>query len=423
MSKANLFYRINAKLFFFSLFILITGIFTFIKCISLYPILAAIPCCYFTFKFFKTRGLEGIYYFNNGQWAIIGIFFLFIISTLINFNSLKSFYFFFQYIKYFPLTLLSVFAFKEVFQNYLEIKDKRILLNFFLICGSIGSIYGLITMILGYYPLSGKILIWSNRNNGPGNDLMNYSPILAFFLVIVTGILIYSKYFKNYISFKWILFHWVINFIALYFTYTRGAWLSFFFSIPFLFFRKSKKLVLAVGILGILFLILSIIINPDAKERFLHSDDSNNQRITLYKTALYAFLEKPILGWGFENFSKNSFGLAKKYDVSWPWNDWKGAHAHNNFLEILVATGFPGFILLLFFHLFWARDSLESSTPFGEINLAFLISFFIFGMVDCSIIQKDPFVFVFTFYSLSRALLFKEKKREKEESLEFKFQT
>lgn len=149
---------------------------------------------------------------------------------------------------------------------------------------------------------------------------------------------------------------------------TRGAYLGFvaglvlFTILALIFLRQTKrKLALAAAGLSLITLlgITSIFVFKEAN--FVKSNDilshiavlseftnvgSVRERYTNWQVALEAFRDKPILGWGPENydaaFNANYSYLAGKDE---PWFD----SSHNQLLDTLAETGLVGFSLYLFF--------------------------------------------------------------------------
>ncbi|MCK4781621.1 O-antigen ligase family protein [Candidatus Parcubacteria bacterium] len=202
------------------------------------------------------------------------------------------------------------------------------------------------------------------------------------------------------------LFFYVISI-----TLTRAAYLGlivgfsyfFFFYLPashlkkkFNFLKISVGLILILGILGSYWLnkqpelpqfiqeipiLQNIITRPLSIETAFSSISS---RSSGWKVALKALEEKPILGYGPENFS---IGFDKHYDPSIPnitkteinggtgWWD----RAHNFVFEISVCSGIPALIiyLLLFGTLFWQLQKRKKENPnktiiYHGIQAAFL---------------------------------------------------
>ncbi len=172
----------------------------------------------------------------------------------------------------------------------------------------------------------------------------------------------YSCYFSYIIPFLTLFF-----LISLFFTKTRGGYTGFlagfvFFAILSLFFlRKEKKKIvfISISLLVLIFSFLSLVtIYGDSEfvksHSFLnrvnlsriYSSNSFKERIWASEISLKAFRDKPILGWGMENFG---VVFNKFYDyrigLNGPWFD----RVHNQALQYLVDGG----MLLFFFYLFW----------------------------------------------------------------------
>lgn len=85
-------------------------------------------------------------------------------------------------------------------------------------------------------------------------------------------------------------------------------------------------------------------------------------RLNLWKTAIYAIAEKPLLGWGWSQFdSAHQFLInAGKIEVTSLFG-----HPHNQFLLFLVETGFPGLVvfLLIFICPLWLAHQPRSNNP------------------------------------------------------------
>ena len=78
-------------------------------------------------------------------------------------------------------------------------------------------------------------------------------------------------------------------------------------------------------------------------ERFSNlslSESSVSGRYETWKTGLTAYAEKPLVGWGVDNFMTS---WAKHYDGEDP-NDERFDQAHNKAIEVLVTTGIVGFM-------------------------------------------------------------------------------
>ena len=127
---------------------------------------------------------------------------------------------------------------------------------------------------------------------------------------------------------------------------SRGAMLSVLVSAPVLFFfSQRKKALLAIGVLGIIFVALST--GPEIQNRFLSisehdADDSANSRKTTWVIAIRMANEKPFLGFGL----RCSSAFTHEYGA-----DMKGRVIHSQYFQIAADMGWIGlgcFLLLLF---------------------------------------------------------------------------
>jgi len=151
-----------------------------------------------------------------------------------------------------------------------------------------------------------------------------------------------------------------------------------------LFFPKKQRLVVLLKILFILLLIVGVYgvyylntapklpdylqKNKTAQQVFsrLSVDLLSDPRFSAWQIALEAIKEKPILGWGPENFS---IAFDKHYDPSLPqiskeWGGWFDK-AHNFAVETATTTGIPSLLIYLSFFgaLFWQLQKIKKLMP------------------------------------------------------------
>jgi len=156
--------------------------------------------------------------------------------------------------------------------------------------------------------------------------------------------LLFNLFFALYLFFKNKNIYWrisyilisILNFIVFYLTRTRGAYLGLFIGLllfAFLFALKSSKKI------GIALLIAFILIGSLGvyfqKSRFLQAEQA---RTVSWKISWSAFKERPIFGWGPENYI---LAFAKHFDPEWPITQWFDK-AHSNIWEFAVTTGALG---------------------------------------------------------------------------------
>jgi len=143
----------------------------------------------------------------------------------------------------------------------------------------------------------------------------------------------------------------ILNLITFYFTHTRGAYYGLFIGLLLFAFLFILKKVRFAGIaslkakkIGFILLISFILIGSFGvyfqKERFLKTEEA---RMVSWKISWSAFKERPLLGWGLENYI---LAFAKHYDPNWPITEWFDK-AHSNFWEFSVTAGILGLLSYL----------------------------------------------------------------------------
>ncbi|TSD02257.1 MAG: O-antigen ligase WaaL [Parcubacteria group bacterium Athens0714_24] len=222
-----------------------------------------------------------------------------------------------------------------------------------------------VSVIVGIYgllQLAGKLAIHqgSTRLDATFGNA-SYLAVYAVFHIFIAALLFFKS--KNWRPWRWFYVPIVIlNSVVLYFTATRGAILGFVggLIIAFflnLFFNPSKKikiisfsfLVGAVFII-IIFLALknsSFIQNSPVLSRFSNisfTERTTESRLVIWKMSWQGFLERPIFGWGPENYNL----VFNKYyqPVLWSQEAWFD-RAHNVFLDKLTENGIFGLLSYL----------------------------------------------------------------------------
>jgi|GEM_PF-761548 len=218
----------------------------------------------------------------------------------------------------------------------------------------------LITAIHGYWQSTGALETLGGGR--PAANLGNsiYLAVYLMFHLFLAGIL--ALRVKNLWASIFYVAAFIFEFYVFFLASSRGAFIGFGVGIVlvgllFLLLSKNKMFRLAGIIPIILTLFVASIIVFDPDNRFVRGTDlfdrftavrldtiSEDPRVLIWGIALRAAQERPLLGWGPENFV---VPYAKFYDPNLfgnePWFD----RAHNMLLEWLVAAGFPGLISYL----------------------------------------------------------------------------
>jgi len=241
--------------------------------------------------------------------------------------------------------------------------------------------------IVQYFGLFNKTLVAyeSRPPSTVGNPI-----ILGIYLILLIFITLSFAIKETKLSKK--IFYWCIVLLFLYvilITGSRSAYLGLLIGgIFFALFYPKKLPFLKISVIITLFLIIFTVYyvnNTTEFPQFLQNSKIfqsissrlsieaflKDPRFSAWQISFLALKEKPILGWGPENFS---IGFDKYYDPSFPYisakleNWWD--RAHNFLLDIGVTTGIPSLIiyLSLFGILLWQLQKIGRSKKIEEVN-------------------------------------------------------
>ena len=374
-----------------SLMCLALGLFTSITFLALVHIFIAVPCFYFLSK---TNFKE----FSRSQWFLLILIIAIILSVFFNQDIAVAGYSPLTKVKYYLIALLSVAPFSFYFKN-LEGNsdhDKKIKWLLWAVIGTttMASISGMSGVFLGYNFLKLKAG-FVDRNGGLAGMLMNYAHNLAFFQVILSGLVLYRDEVKKYLSPKILYSAWIINFLGLFTTYTRGAFLAFLVALPFFFLKKQpKKFVIScvalfiLGVGGYKFAGKSVV-----------RPQSDIERTSQWKAAIAGFKERPVLGLGYLNFEKMSVPLKIKYNIE---ADYFGGHAHSNYFEMLASTGIIGFLFFMLWQISWFIEMYRRDDLIGKLGVPFIVVFVVSGLTQATFTLGANLFFIMPVYALTQ---------------------
>lgn len=372
----------------------VLALFTFVSfsISALHHILLLPAGIYFTLKAIK----EKTFSYPKSALALWVFIFVALISILVNFSlshePLRNIF----KLKYFIIPLIGYFALKEFHQKKGSIKNYRLLINTFLVSTSVATISGLIALATNFNPLRFKAACHATRACGAYGMYMTYGYGIALFMILLVGIFVYKKEFKNLVDQKIFWFAFIVNLSGLYFTDARGAWLGFIIAIPFYTYHFNKKRFAIIGVATAVIFSSLVFLSPKLYNTFFNRDDSNSQRLSFWKASIEAFKEKPVLGYGYKNFEPHSVDIKTRHKIEFAGIQ---GHAHSNYLEILASTGIIGLIVFLSFILFWFR-----ANPFTQ---AFVMTFFISGLFQVTWGDGENLFLIIIVYFLS--LVIKQK--------------
>lgn len=200
-----------------------------------------------------------------------------------------------------------------------------------------------------YYRLEGY------RLDGYRTNFMEFSMKLQYFLVSIYILLLNLKNKKVKSILACVLF---IGLIALFFNNTRMAWIVVGIMFIIISCLKIKNVKILFALFGTVMILFTGIVysQQSVQERIkdtIYMRDSSSQLHYMFvKDSLVMIKEKPIVGWGIgqfsreynENFrSEETNYLIKKYNDPTPV-----PHPHNNIIMIGVERGFIGIFVYIF---------------------------------------------------------------------------
>lgn len=199
----------------------------------------------------------------------------------------------------------------------------------------------------------------------------------------------------------------IFGYIALCLTFSRGSWLAGIIAsalvliIYFKYFRQHQKpsfrltpkLIISLGVGGMVLLLGLLSFNQQLDSLWqtkVVSSQSLTYRLHIWGVGLQSFKEKPLLGWGLENF-KIAFDQNFQQPAgvtNLPFGETHANRAHNEYLDMAVAGGTLVLIiyLLLMFNalvvgikkLFAVKDNESRLLTIGFIGS--LLAYLVFAM-------------------------------------------
>jgi O-antigen ligase/tetratricopeptide (TPR) repeat protein len=307
--------------------------------------------------------------------------------------------------------LFGVMPIKSFWSNFERMEGYIALLHlgmFFLVIGSLfreehwkrwWNTSLIASVIMGIIALSEVYLKGEIRVDATfGNPI--YLAVYALFHIFIAVFFLYREWLSKTLRIVYSFFLF-LNIIVLYYTATRGAILGFIGGFTLLailgLFNREHAWARKVGILtlvGFVVLILSFWVVKDASfikespvlSRFssLNMEDIRGQgRYFVWPMAIEGFKDRPILGWGQENFNYvfQEYYKSEMFRLE-PWFD----RVHNIFLDWMVAGGVLGLSSYLFLYIaliiLIIKDQnfskIEKAILYGLIFAYFIHNFFVF---------------------------------------------
>lgn len=264
-----------------------------------------------------------------------------------------------------------------------------------------------------------------------GYEEINVIPTAAVIMTLALFNLTFSFYFYYRKSFRLSFFTLLASIIGLLgtlLTGSRGSWLIFpvgLIILSIIYWKSSKKLILSFAFMLISLLITSLLIpQTDIQKRYQlaisnitqYFSNTNKQtsvgiRLDLYKSAIYAIQEKPLLGWGKEGMQEKRKQQVKEGII--PSYIAQYSHSHNQFLEQAFYRGLIGLFVLLFlfytffryFFISYKNMTLDSQKVIAILGILNILACISFNLTDALLRGKEYAMFFYISNLLLYAML------------------
>ncbi len=225
---------------------------------------------------------------------------------------------------------------------------------------------------------------------------VNYSAIICCCVPILLAAFTLSK---NFYSKSLVLILFLFLSIAIYFSYSRGAWIAAVLSLPAMW-LASKRLLSYVFLIfvAISFTFAAWLVHEENYMRFAHNykttifhtdfrehltatyqleDLSTAERFNRWVAAGHMIKEKPVIGYGPSTFYSEYKPFMVPAFKTWVSANTDKSTVHNYFLLVLVEQGYPGliiFLALVFMMIRYAEKIIRNSTDRFSMWSAMAIS-------------------------------------------------
>lgn len=383
-----------------ALFFLAAGILTSVSILSVYQILFVIPLGFYTYLAIKNKKVE----LPKSAWWLVAFTAVALLSLLLNLDIIPKPSKNFGRLKYYLYGLGGIFVFRVWLVDATD-KAKKLLTNVFLVSIIVAGLYACWQFLSGMPRVKGL------------TDTMRYGYGSAMILLALLSAILHRSKTEKWFDWRVGIPAFVIGFIGMYVTYTRGGLLGFLCGLPFVFYFYRPKLgltlgagaILIVATLGGFYLFGNS--NSTSDSRYLINKNNNSDQIrrSQWKAAIIAIKERPVLGWGLSNFHSQLKRIKETYDLD--EKSYNDAHSHNLFLEVGSGTGLVGLTLFLGWLITWALECFWAGGLIRAIVIPFGVAFVVGSQFEVTFDANNASM-IFFLYSISVALIKKGTAKE-----------
>lgn len=274
--------------------------------------------------------LEKIKFFKKIEFKYIYLFiFLFIAGIIAVTRSVDLP----EGVMYFVATIFIPFVlFYTILNSDLSIKDINYFMNVNIVSGVILGFFSIYIVVILGTPGIRIPSIWEDFNI-----------VSAYFMIILFIIITNIIYVEDKRFLILYLFSLIPVLLGLFFTQTRGVWLSVIISLLFYIFKRPKALVPAMILFAIIIMFFyDIVIDRFFSVKNFGTDMSALGRIQAWIASILLLKDHWLLGAGFDSFIELRYTVFDFYLVDVP-------HSHNTFLRLILELGILGFATYMSF--------------------------------------------------------------------------
>ena len=402
--------KYTPRLLAFSFYGLALGIFVSVSVIPIYHIFTILA-----FLLFLKNKKINFKTLPTSAWALIAFVLIQLISGLINFTEMQDVSRSFGTLKYPLMAVIGLLLFQksELVENDFLKRHAKYALNLFLFSIILAFSYDVIKIYSGldyfkkYYE---ELAAGTESTRFAGfSETMRYGYGTALAILVVLACLVNWTKIK-FTKLWFLLLTFVIGFTGMYLSYTRGALLAILIGIPVVLYFYNRRATLAVSIISFIILsslvIIALMGGSNSSRFFMKADSKSNQvRIAQYWAAAYEIKEKPILGYGPQQFKHHSKEMKIKHNLGFEDFD---SHAHNIFLQIGADSGILGLAAFLIWLGLWLKETLTLGNNFSkQVFLPTILFLLVAGQFEMLFMAQTS-TLIYFIYALSGLNIFKK---------------
>jgi exopolysaccharide production protein ExoQ len=163
--------------------------------------------------------------------------------------------------------------------------------------------------------------------------------------------------------------------------------------------RHRRSLVLYMALMPLVLLICAVVLFPDAFVSMLGKDTTLSGRDVLWAAVWDFIKERPLLGYGYGAFWRESGDEAR---LIWASLGWYPPHAHNAVLELLLQFGVLGLIgVTIYYGALWYRlfrAAAAGDMPGTAPLMAMMVAFLVQGVSEANMLHQGDIDWALTVY-------------------------